>query len=155
MRSRFRAFNAIFFILASSGIAFANSSFSAADGAKVEPAPKASSAKDQRPSVHTSNTTRSTLKRPSDPRLVLDENDELAALHAIQIALQAVGDGDAYIWHRGHGLLGGMIRPTTSFKGPDGTICRHIIIRFNSGRYSREAEGIACRDTSGRWSLSG
>lgn len=92
------------------------------------------------------------LQRPS---LVLDESDEIAALQAIHMALQTVGDGGAYLWQRGHGLLDGMVRPTASFKGRDGEICRHIIIRLNSRNYSREAEGIACRDENGRWSLSG
>ena len=86
---------------------------------------------------------------------VLDENDELATLHAIHIALQTVGDGGAYIWHREHGLLDGLIRPTTSFKAADGSICRHIVIELNSGKYSRKAEGIACQDAQGRWSLAG
>lgn len=89
------------------------------------------------------------------PGLVLDESDEIATLQAIHIALQTVGDGGAYLWQRGHGLLDGVIRPTTSFKGSDGAVCRHIVVRLNFRSYSREAEGIACRDGNGRWSLSG
>jgi hypothetical protein len=89
------------------------------------------------------------------PGLVLDESDEIATLQAIHMALQTVGDGGAYLWQRGHGLLDGMIRPTTSFKGQGGEVCRHIVIRLNYRSYSREAEGIACRDENGRWSLSG
>ena len=90
--------------------------------------------------------------RPS-PRL--GSADELATLRAIHTALSSVGDGGAYIWQRGNGLIDGLIRPTTSFKSSDGRICRHIIVRLNSIRYSREVEGIACRDDTGGWSLSG
>lgn len=101
------------------------------------------------------NDQRPPMDVPRRPSLVLDESDEIATLQAIHIALQTVGDGGAYLWQRGHGLLDGMVRPTASFKGRDGEICRHIIIRLNSRNYSREAEGIACQDDSGRWSLAG
>jgi hypothetical protein len=94
-------------------------------------------------------------KASAHPSRWLDLADELAALHAISTALSSVGDGGAYVWHRRNGLLSGLIRPTTSFKGKSGETCRHVIIRFNSKRYSRQAEGIACRDPKGAWSLSG
>jgi hypothetical protein len=121
-----------------------------ADGALETPA-----AKRERRADTSLDSQRPTGFAAPAPSLVLDESDETATLHAIHIALQTVGDGGAYVWHRGHGLLDGMIRPTTSFKGANGQVCRHIIIRLNSGRYSREVEGIACQDASGRWSLSG
>lgn len=89
------------------------------------------------------------------PSLILDEGDEIATLNAIQTALATVGDGGAYVWHRAHGLLDGIIQPTTSFKSVDGRVCRHIVIRLNSGAYTREVEGIACQGANGRWSLSG
>jgi len=89
------------------------------------------------------------------PSSWLGAGDELATLHAIHTALSSVGDGGAYVWQRRNGLLDGLIRPTTSFKDRAGNICRHIIIRLNSKSYSREIEGVACRDTTGAWSLSG
>jgi surface antigen len=89
------------------------------------------------------------------PSRWLGPADELAALHAIATALSSVGDGGAYIWRRRNGLLSGLIQPTTSFKGKSGEICRHVIIRLSSKSYSRQVEGIACRDPKGSWSLSG
>ena len=89
------------------------------------------------------------------PNRWLGRADEIATLYAIQTALSSVGDGGAYVWQRRNGLLDGLIRPTTSFKSSSGEICRHLIIRLNSKHYSREVEGIACRDGSGVWSLSG
>ncbi len=89
------------------------------------------------------------------PNRWLGRADEIATLYAIQTALSSVGDGGAYVWQRRNGLLDGLIRPTTSFKSSSGEICRHLIIRLNSKHYSREIEGIACRDPSGVWSLSG
>lgn len=91
----------------------------------------------------------------TQPNGWLGQADEIATLYAIHTALSSVGDGGAYVWQRGNGRLDGLIRPTTSFKSSSGEICRHLIIRLNSRHYSREAEGIACRDKSGAWSLTG
>lgn len=91
----------------------------------------------------------------SKPAAKFGAMDEIATLLAIHQALSSVGDGGAYIWRRGNGRLTGLFRPTTSFKSSNGEICRHIIIRLNSKHYTREVEGIACRDESGTWSLSG
>ena len=46
----------------------------------------------------------------------LDENDEIAALEAIRVALTEVGDGGSYVWYRRHGRLSGIVQPTVSFK---------------------------------------
>lgn len=92
---------------------------------------------------------------PRSPTARFGPMDEIATLHAIHQALSSVGDGGAYVWRRGNGQLTGLFRPTTSFKSGNGEICRHIIIRLNSKNYSREVEGIACRDNAGGWSLSG
>ncbi len=89
------------------------------------------------------------------PSVLLDRADELATLHAIDTALSEVGDGATYVWQRGHGLLNGLIRPTTSFKSAQGQVCRHVIIMLTSNRYTRQLEGIACRDADGAWTLSG
>ena len=40
---------------------------------------------------------------------MLDEDDEIAALEAIRVALTEVSDGASYVWHRRHGRLGGTI----------------------------------------------
>ena len=45
----------------------------------------------------------------------LDENDEIAALEAIRVALTEVGDGGTYVWHRQHGRLSGIVQPTLRF----------------------------------------
>lgn len=94
-------------------------------------------------------------QRDSRPHGWLSQADEIATLYAIHTALSSVGDGGAYVWRRGNGLLDALIRPTTSFKSRTGDICRHIVIRLNSKHYSREIEGIACRNGTGQWSLSG
>lgn len=85
----------------------------------------------------------------------LGRADEIAALRAIHTALASVADGGAYVWQRRDSLLGGLIRPTSSFKSVKGDICRHVIIRLNYRRYSRQVEGIACLDRHGGWVLSG
>ena len=59
---------------------------------------------------------------------LLDENDEIAALEAIRVALTEVGDGGTYVWHREHGRLSGIVQPTASFKDPAGRVCRHIVL---------------------------
>ena len=91
----------------------------------------------------------------ASPVLQLDENDEIAALDAIRHALVEVADGSAYVWHRYHGRLSGVIQPTASFKDAAGNVCRHIITMLSSGPSSRKVEGIACRLPDGNWQLDG
>jgi hypothetical protein len=85
----------------------------------------------------------------------LDENDEIAALEAIRVALSEVGDGDTYVWRRTHGRLSGVVQPTASFKDRGGRVCRHILLIMTIGTASGRAEGIACRLANGRWQLDG
>ena len=86
---------------------------------------------------------------------LLDENDEIAALEAIRVALTEVGDGGTYVWHRQHGRLSGIVRPTISFKDRAGRVCRHILLIMSLGSATGKAEGIACRLADGRWQLDG
>jgi hypothetical protein len=86
---------------------------------------------------------------------LLDENDEIAALEAIRVALTEVGDGGSYVWHRQHGRLSGVVHPTGSFKDPAGRVCRHIVLIMTVGTATGRAEGIACRLADGRWQLDG
>ena len=85
----------------------------------------------------------------------LDENDEIAALEAIRVALTEVGDGATYVWRRTHGRLSGIVQPTASFKDPTGRVCRHILLIMTVGTATGRAEGIACRLPDGRWQLDG
>lgn len=85
----------------------------------------------------------------------LDESDERAALESVQRALSEAGDGATYVWHRTHGQLSGLVRPTHSFKDADGRICRHIVIMLSSGTRSKQTEGVACRLANGIWQLDG
>ena len=88
-----------------------------------------------------------------DPHL--DENDEIAALEAIRVALTEVGDGNSYVWYRRYGRLSGIVQPTVSFKDPAGRVCRHILLIMTVGAATGRAEGIACRLSDGRWQLDG
>lgn len=88
-------------------------------------------------------------------RLPLDASDELAALDAVQIALTEAADGATYVWQRHHGRLNGAVRMTSTFRGSDGRLCRHLVMTLSSGGYSRKTEGIACRDGDHVWSLEG
>ena len=92
------------------------------------------------------------------PRFVdahLDENDEIAALEAIRVALTEVGDGNSYVWYRRHGRLSGIVQPTASFKDAAGRVCRHILLFMTTGAATGRAEGTACRLGDGRWQLDG
>jgi hypothetical protein len=89
------------------------------------------------------------------PTAGLDENDEIAALEAIRVALTEVGDGSTYVWRRQHGRLSGIVRPTISFKDAAGRVCRHILLIMTVGTATGKAEGIACRLANGRWQLDG
>ena len=85
----------------------------------------------------------------------LNEEDEIAALEAIRVALSEVGDGVSYVWHRRYGRLGGLVQPTYSFKDTDGRVCRRIIVILSAGLRSGRIEGTACRLAGGRWQLEG
>lgn len=93
--------------------------------------------------------------RIADFKATLDENDEIAALEAVRVALSEVGDGNTYVWYRRHGRLSGLVQPTTSFKDRTGRICRHILLIMTTGGYTARAEGVACRLDNGRWQLEG
>ena len=92
---------------------------------------------------------------PAEPAHKLDDNDEIAALERIQYALSEVGDGSTYVWRRWHGRLSGIVQPTSSFKDPEGKVCRHMVVLLTTGKRTKKQEGIACRLPSGRWQLDG
>ena len=97
----------------------------------------------------------STKPKFAETNAHLDENDEIAALEAIRVALTEVGDGGTYVWHRQHGRLSGIVQPTASFKDVAGRVCRHILLIMTVGTAKGRAEGIACRLGDGRWQLDG
>jgi hypothetical protein len=96
---------------------------------------------------------------PSFARLghdsALNEEDEIAALEAIRVALTEVGDGASYVWHRRYGQLGGLVQPTHSFIDAHGRVCRRIIVILRAAMRSGRIEGTACRLAGGRWQLEG
>ena len=101
--------------------------------------------------------------KPAKPKLAdlkaqpapLDENDEIAALESLQFALAEVADGSSYVWHRSHGRLSGLIKPTSSFKDAGGNVCRHIMVVLNGTGSTSKTETVACRLSTGVWKLDG
>ena len=85
----------------------------------------------------------------------LDVNDEIAALESVQLALTQVADGSTYVWHRSHGRLSGLVRPTASFKDHRGLVCRHVLVVLNGVDLTKKTEAIACRQADGVWELDG
>lgn len=85
----------------------------------------------------------------------LDVHDEIAALESLQVGLSQVADGSSYVWHRSHGRLSGIVRPTASFKDHRGQVCRHVVVVLNSLDETRKTEAIACRTADGAWELDG
>lgn len=90
----------------------------------------------------------------------LDDQDEIAALEAVQIALSRTDDGNHYVWRWHGGRLAGVVQPTTSFRNAQGAICRHLYMLLTTGvaatgMRTRKTEGIACRLPNGRWQLEG
>ena len=85
----------------------------------------------------------------------LDDVDALAALDGIRIALTEVADGSSYVWHRRDGVLSGMAQPNTSFKDAAGLPCRNLTVMLNTYGRSSRIDGVACRNTAGRWNLAG
>jgi surface antigen len=83
----------------------------------------------------------------------LDLDDRVAALQAIQYALEEVGDGATYLWHRKKGELHGFVKPVASYLDDQGRVCRTMKLALTVGEFSREVEGIACRADDKRWVL--
>ena len=86
---------------------------------------------------------------------ILTIADRVAALESIQFGLSKIGDGSSYIWHRSHGRLSGVVRPTKSFKDNSGKICRHFEVIYVAGSRTRGLETVACRLDNGVWEISG
>lgn len=89
------------------------------------------------------------------PASALDDNDELAALASVHVALSGVADGQAYVWTRANGRLSGLVRPVSSFRNDEGQICRHLIVLLTTGLSTKKTEGVACRLQGGRWQIGG
>jgi surface antigen len=85
----------------------------------------------------------------------LDASDEMAVLESVQLALTQVADGSSYVWHRSHGRLSGIVRPTASFKDHRGHVCRHILVVLSASAETKKTEAIACRLETGGWELDG
>jgi hypothetical protein len=92
-------------------------------------------------------------RRLAELRSKLDRTDQMVALRALHLALDQVPDGGTFVWRKKSRSLKGMIRPSKAFRNSDGHICRHIIYALVLGRYTKQIEGIACRQEDGRWRL--
>jgi surface antigen len=88
-------------------------------------------------------------------RSKLDASDRTIALQALELALSELGDGTTLMWKRPTRQLAGAVRPTSVFRDDSGRICRHVLYALTLGPYSKQVEGIACRDAAGHWSLEG
>lgn len=84
----------------------------------------------------------------------LNETDEIAALESVQRALTEVADGSSYVWHRGHGRLSGVVRPVSSFKDTEGSVCRYAVVVLSSLDVTKRTEIVACRLPTGIWQLT-
>ena len=85
----------------------------------------------------------------------LDGSDRQATAQALQLALNELGDGVTLVWRRPEHALEGRIKPMSAFRDDHGRICRHIVNSLSLGGYTREIEGVACRELDGSWSLAG
>ena len=86
-------------------------------------------------------------------RAQLGYGDQVIAMRALHLALSQVPDGGAFVWRKRSRSLKGVIRPSKPFRNDGGEICRHVVYALALGRYVKQIEGIACRQTDGRWQL--
>ena len=85
----------------------------------------------------------------------LDGSDRKAAAQALQLAMNELGDGVTLVWRRPEHALEGRVKPISAFRDEHGKVCRHLVYSLSLGGYSREIEGVACRELDGSWSLAG
>lgn len=88
-------------------------------------------------------------------RSKLGPDDPVAVLEAVGYALDQVGDGATYVWHRMDGPLQGAVKPTASFRDETGAVCRRLGVTLTLGDVSRWANVVACRDAGGQWVIGG
>lgn len=88
-------------------------------------------------------------------RARLDRSDRAMALNALQEALSELGDGASLVWQRPSRALTGVIKPVSAFRDDEGRVCRHLTYSLSVGTYVKQAEGVACRQSDGQWSLAG
>jgi hypothetical protein len=93
--------------------------------------------------------------RLAELRARLDGSDRNVALNALQLALNELDDGGSLVWRRSSRGLAGVIKPVSAFRDNAGRVCRHLSYSLSLGTYVREIEGVACRQSDGRWSLAG
>ena len=110
---------------------------------------------EQQASENLKNSPWSTMVQPAIPVKKLSSYDQRAALEAIHFTLREVADGAIFVWRRPKGNLNGRIKPTSSFRDANGTICRHLEFSISHGLRTKQIESIACRKEDGSWSLSG
>jgi surface antigen len=85
----------------------------------------------------------------------LDPSDRDMALRALNLALNEIADGATLVWKRPSQELEGRIMAVSAFRDDQGRVCRRVIYGLTLGKYESSAEGIACRQSDGRWSLDG
>ena len=85
----------------------------------------------------------------------LDCSDRAVALQALQLALTELGDGVTLVWRRPVSELSGRVKPVSAFRDDTGRICRHVVYSLARGGQEKEIEGVACRESDGRWSVAG
>lgn len=119
--------------------------------ATADPAGDGWSMRVERDASHGSQTTKPAQTEPFQVRLGF--SDERAALQALQFALNEVGDGSTFVWHRKAGVLSGTIRPTAAFVDDKERLCRHVVLSLTAGDRKSTIEGIACRTPQGHWQL--
>ena len=98
----------------------------------------------------------SELRRPGKAsfeqlRKHLGRADEYAALYALQVALDNVGDGQTYVWGRPKRQLRAFITPIASFRSARGRICRQLIFSLALGNHLKRIETTACRAPDKSW----
>lgn len=93
------------------------------------------------------------VRRLAELRSKLDGKDQIIAMRALHLALSQVPDGGTFVWRKESRSLKGMIKPSNAFRNASGQICRHVIYALVLGRYTKQIEGIACRQDDGRWQL--
>lgn len=81
--------------------------------------------------------------------------DQVETLAAVQMALERVGDGQSYVWDRPEHRLHAIITPLSSWRHPNGDICRKISLSLALGDYAKRTKTIACRNKQHIWKLKG
>ncbi|MSO64267.1 MAG: hypothetical protein EXQ85_00425 [Alphaproteobacteria bacterium] len=89
----------------------------------------------------------------SEPGRSLTPRDQLALTRTTQTTLETVPIGTQSTWRNPESGANGSVTPTRTYQKANGQYCREFAQRIEIRGRAQEANGTACREPDGSWTL--